>query len=150
MDKEELSNTVEKLNAALEALGMSGHEDTRIMPIYSEYWIANELMKFGYDIEMVSRRGCDIILPEKNLRIEVKSGKNNGIWAAASFGRGTQITGAKFDYCVFATYDVDFRVREAMVFSRDQLNKVANKPRPQLAAHPTTNPLYAAQVRQSQ
>ena len=140
MRKADLANAVEKLEAALEALGMTEHEDTRIMPIYSEYWVANELMKIGHDVEMINRRGYDLLLPEKNIRIEVKSGKYSGRSAAASFGKGFQITDAKFDFCVFTTYDIDFGIKEAMVFSREELNEVANKPRSHLAAHPTTNP----------
>jgi len=107
---------------------------------YSEYWVANELMKIGHDVEMINRRGYDLLLPEKNIRIEVKSGKYSGRSAAASFGKGFQITGAKFDFCVFTTYDIDFTIKEAMVFSREELSEVANKPRSHLAAHPTTNP----------
>jgi len=140
MKKEDLANAVKKLEAALDALGMTEHEDTRIMPIYVEYWVANKLMKMGRDVEMISRRSYDLLLPEKNVRIEVKSGKFSGLNAAASFGKGKQIKNAEFDFCVFTTYDIDFRVKEAMVFAREELEEVANKPRPHFAAHPTTNP----------
>lgn len=140
MKKEDLANAVEKLEMALEALGMTEHEDTRIMPIYVEYWAANELTKIGHNVEIINRRSYDLLIPEKNIRIEVKSGKYNGLCAAASFGKGDQIKTAKFDYCVFATYDIDFSVKEAMVFDREELEEVASKPRPHFAAHPTTNP----------
>jgi len=140
MKKEDLANLVEKLEEALIALGMTEHEDTRIMPIYSEYWVANELTKIGYNVEVLSRRSFDLLIPEKNIRIDVKSGKFGGLNAAASFGKGSQIKEAKFDYCVFTTYDVDLTIKEAMVFTREELKEVAEKPRPHLAAHPTTNP----------
>ena len=140
MRKEELANAVEKLDEALVALGTTEHEDTRIMPFYIEYWVANELAKRGYKVEIVNRRSYDLLLPEENIRIEVKSGKYDGIGAGASFYNGHQIKDAKFDYCIFATYDIDFRIKEVMIFSREELMEVANKPRPKLAAHPTTNP----------
>lgn len=138
MNRQELSNAVEKLDAALEALGQTEHEDTRLMPIYAEYWVANELAKNGFEVELANRRSFDILLPEKNLRIEVKSGKF-GRAATASFYLGHQIQESKFDFCVFVTYDIDFRIKEAMIFSREELEEVASKPRPHLAAHPSTN-----------
>ena len=57
-----------------------------------------------------------------------------------SFYKGHQIKDAKFDYCVFTTYDIDYRIKEVMIFSREEILGVANKPRPSFAAHPTTNP----------
>ena len=139
MKKEDLANLVEKLEESLIALGMTEHEDTRIMPIYSEYWVANELMKIGHNVEVLNRRSFDLLIPEKNIRIDVKSGKFGGLNAGASFGKGSQIKESKFDYCVFTTYDVDLQIKEAMVFTREELKDVADKPRPQLAAHPTSN-----------
>ena len=140
MKKEDLANAVEKLDAAMVALGMTEHEDTRIMSIYIEYWVANELAKRGHNVEVMNRRSYDLLLLEENTRIEVKSGKYNGVGATASFYKGHQIKDEKFDYCVFATYDIDFRIKEVMVFSREELLEVANKPRASFAAHPTTNP----------
>jgi hypothetical protein len=139
MKQEELASVVRSLDAALEAIGMTENEDTRIMPIYAEYWVANELAKRGHEVEVVSRRSHDLFLPAKNLRIEVKSGKYYGMGSGASFYKGSQITDGKFDYCVFVSYDIDFQIKEALIFSRKELEEVATKPRPQLAAHPTTN-----------
>jgi hypothetical protein len=138
MNQNDLQNVVEKLDAALEAIGMTGHEDTRLMPIYMEYWVANELSRRGHEVEVVNRRSFDILLPESQIRIEVKSGKFEGS-ATASFSDGRQITEQKFDYCVFATYDIDFRVKEALIFSREELQEVASKPRPHRAQHPKNN-----------
>ena len=138
MDKNELSDAVDKLDAAIEAIGMTGHEDTRLMPIYAEYWVANELAKAGFNVELANRRSFDILLPERNIRIEVKSGKFEGD-ASASFYEGHQIRDSKFDFCVFVTYDIDFRIKEALVFSRAELQEVAEKPRPNLARYPKTN-----------
>ena len=141
MRKQDLANAVQKLEDALDALGMTEHEDTRIMPIYIEYWVANELVKFGYDAQIVNRRSFDILLTEKGVKIEVKSGKYNGIVAGASFGKGDQIKSAAFDYCVFATYDIDLRVKESMVFSLQELEEIAQKPRTKkVAMYPKTNP----------
>lgn len=140
MNNEDLANVVSKLDEAIVALGMTGHEDNRIMPIYIEYWVANELAKHGHNVEVLNRRSHDLLLPDKNIRIEVKSGKYDGVGAAASFYKGHQIKDEKFDYCVFATYDIDYTIKEAMIFSREELLEVAEKPRPSFAAHPTTNP----------
>ncbi|MDH5483337.1 MAG: hypothetical protein OEY22_10770 [Candidatus Bathyarchaeota archaeon] len=132
---------MQKLEDSLEALGMAEHEDTRIMPIYIEYWVANELVKFGHNVQIVNRRSFDILLPEKGVRIEVKSGKYNGVVAGASFGKGDQIKNAAFDYCVFATYDIDLRVEESMVFRLQELEEIAKKPRTKkVAMYPKTNP----------
>lgn len=140
MNKEDLANAVEKLDEAMIALGITGHEDNRIMPIYVEYWVANELAKRGHNVEVMNRRSYDLLLPEENIRIEVKSGKFDGGGATASFSKGHQIRDAKFDYCVFATYDIDFRIKEAMIFSREELVEVAIKPRSNFARYPSTNP----------
>jgi hypothetical protein len=140
MKNEELANAVAKLDEAMVALGMTGHEDNRIMPIYIEYWVANELAKRGHTVEVMNRRKYDLLLPNENIRIEVKSGKYDGVGATASFYKGHQIKDARFDYCVFATYDIDYRIKEAMIFTREELLEVAEKPRPSFAAHPTTNP----------
>jgi hypothetical protein len=140
MNNEDLANVVSKLDEAIVALGMTGHEDIRIMPIYIEYWVANELAKRGHEVEVMNRRRYDLLLHDKNVRIEVKSGKFDGIGAAASFYKGHQIKEARFDYCVFVTYDIDYKIKEAMIFSREELLEIANKPRPSFAAHPKTNP----------
>jgi len=141
MRKEDLANVVEKLEAALDAIGMTEHEDTRIMPIYIEYWVASKIAeKTEHEADIVNRRGYDILLPEKNIRIEVKSGKFDGFVSGASFGMGSQIRDGKFDFCIFVTYDIDFRPREAMIFKREELIEVADKPRPEVARYPKTNP----------
>jgi len=76
MKKEDLANAVEKLDEAMVALGMTGHEDNRIMPIYLEYWVANELAKRGHNVEVMNRRSYDLLLPDKRLNIEVNLHKN--------------------------------------------------------------------------
>mgnify|MGYP001027441132 CR=1 FL=1 len=140
MKKEDLANAVEKLEAAVDAIGMTEHEDTRIMPIYIEYWVANKIAdKTEHETEIVNRRGYDILLSEKNIKIEVKSGKYNGFVAGASFGMGSQIRDRKFDFCIFVTYDIDLSPKEAMIFKREELEEVASKPRPEVTRYPKTN-----------
>jgi len=41
------------------------------MPIYAEYWVANELMKKGWDIQLIEggRGSHDLLLPKENIRI---------------------------------------------------------------------------------
>jgi hypothetical protein len=136
--KGRLQNTIEKLEAACKAIRNTGYEDNRIMPIYAEYWVANELINQGHELEIKNRSSFDILLTKNNLRIEVKSGKYDGDSASASFGKGTQITGNKFDYCIFVTYDLDLTLREAMIFSRIDLIELPKKAR-LIARYPKTN-----------
>jgi hypothetical protein len=82
-------------------------------------------------------READIYLPKSDLRVEVKTGKHSGSSSAASFGMGNQIKDVKFEACVFLPYDA--RVREFLIFDREELVEVAEKPRPKLAAFPETN-----------
>src|SRR3974390_2440085 len=66
--------------------------------------------------------------------------RDRGTRGYASFGKGTQITGGKFDYCVFVVFDkASEKVREVLVFRRDELKDVG-RIRKGLAAHEDTNP----------
>jgi hypothetical protein len=84
-------------------------------------------------------RGADIYLPEKDVRVEVKTGKYSYGSCVASFRKGSQIKDEKFDYCVFVTYDEN-GITECLIFSREELIEVAEKPRPKYARYPKTNP----------
>ena len=139
MKKENLVSLVTHLEKVLESFGVAGIEDTRIVPIYVEYFVALKLAEAGCEVQVVNRRSYDILVNGK-LRIEVKSGKYEDGCAVASFGKGDQIRDAKFDYCIFVSYDGS-RVREILVFNREELKEVANKPRRKtVVRYPKTNP----------
>jgi hypothetical protein len=139
MKKEDFVSLVAHLEKALESFGVAGIKDTRIVPIYAEYLVALKLAEVRREVEVVNRRSYDILV-NGNVRVEVKSGKYEDGCAAASFGKGGQIRDAKFDYCIFVSYDGP-KVREILVFNREELKEVANKPRGRtVVRYPKTNP----------
>ncbi|NIO38691.1 hypothetical protein GTO27_13495, partial [Candidatus Bathyarchaeota archaeon] len=98
-----------------------------------------KLAETGCEVEVVNRKSYDLLV-NGNVRVEVKSGKYEDGYAAASFGKGGQIRDAKFDYCIFVSYD-GYEEREILVFTRDELREVANKPRGRgVVRYPRTNP----------
>lgn len=149
MEMQELSDIVIKLEEVHNLLRAANQEDTRFMPFYIEYWVANELMKIGYNVHIVNRKSYDLLLPKENTRIEVKSGKWDGPNAAASFGKGSQIAEGKFDYCVFVAYEINYKIFQAMIFSREELVEVAGRPRPHFARYPKKKPMSSSKIRRS-
>ncbi len=81
------------------------------------------------------KKSADIFLPAEDLRIEVKSGKYVYGSSVASFGSGKQIAQGKFDFCVFVPYH-KYKVKEFLVFSREELTEAAEKPRRRFARFP--------------
>ena len=140
MKKKSLASVVTRLEDTLEALRAAEIEDNRIFPIYAEYLVALKLSQVGFSVQVVNRRSYDILL-NGNVRIEVKTGKHEyGVCAAASFSKGNQIRDKKFHYCIFVTYD-RLRVKEILVFSREELEEVALRPRGSpVVRYPKTNP----------
>jgi hypothetical protein len=142
MRKEELERVVVHLKKAVMELSSAGIADERIMSRYVEYRVAFELAKRGHVIQVLNERdvkAADIYLPKDGIRIEVKSGKFVYGSSCASFGTGRQIREGRFDYCVFAPYDEN-GIKEFLIFSREELAEVSNKPRAKFARFPKTNP----------
>ena len=82
---------------------------------------------------------ADVYIPYKNVKIEVKSGRRRYGCSAASFGKGKQIRNKEFDYCVFVTFLGNI-VNEIFIFTSEELNEVAERPRKALADYKGTNP----------
>lgn len=142
MRTEELENVVIHLEKTIEELSSAGIDDERIMSKLVEYRVALELTRRGHTVQLLNKRddkGADIYLPEENIKVEVKSGKFVYGSSCASFGKGRQIKEARFDYCVFVPYDEN-KVKEFLIFSKDELVEVANYPRVKFARFPKTNP----------
>lgn len=145
MDKKSLNNVTTLLNKSLRTLSASDVEDSKLRAIYSEYWVANELSKRGYAVQLHDERknkNADIYLPEEDIKIEVKSGRyNSNALAVASFGTGNQILKNKFDYCVFTAFSQNgnSQIDDAFIFTRDELVPIAKSKR-EVAMHPDTNP----------
>jgi hypothetical protein len=135
LKEKELTAVAKNLWRAIVALDRADIEDEKLWSRYAEYLIAFMLTKQGQAVWILNERtdkrarSADIYLPEKDIRIEVKTGKySNGAYVA-SFREGSQIKEGKFDYCVFVTYDEN-GIRECLIFTRDELMEVAEKPRP--------------------
>ena len=145
LKEKELTDVAKNLGKALDALDVARIEDEKLWSRYVEYLIAFMLTKQGQAVQILNERtgkrarSADIYLPEKDIRIEVKTGKYSYGSYAASFGKGSQIKEGKFDYCVFVTYDKN-GIEECLIFSRKELMEVAEKPRPKYARYPKTNP----------
>lgn len=145
MKKRELGQVATHLRKILVILSSSNAEDSWIRKAYAEYLVASELAKRGYTVQIATERdvsSADIFLSDIQKRVEVKSGvyesDEYGVETAASFGKGTQITKGKFDYCVFVTFDKN-DVDKTFIFRREELKEVG-KPRISIAGFPDTNP----------
>jgi hypothetical protein len=143
-----LKRIQKSLKAALAEIDNADLRDRGIRHRYAEFLVASELAQYGHHVQVLSERedtSADIYLPDIQKKVEVKSckahdGNQDTDWAYASFGKGNQIKGGKFDYCVFVVFrNASERVREILVFTRDELKEVA-KIRKGLAAHEETNP----------
>ena len=142
MRKEELERVTSYLEKAIGELDSAGIDDERIFSRYVEYRVAFELAKREHVVQLLNRRDdkkADIYLPEENIRVEVKSGKFVYGSSCASFGKGRQIRERKFDYCVFVTYDEN-KIKEFLVFRREEIKEVANRRLTRFARFPKTNP----------
>jgi hypothetical protein len=142
MREEGLEKVVMQLEKAIQELSSANVDDERIMSRYAEYQVALELAKRECVVQVLNERddkAADIYLPEDRIRVEVKSGKFVDGSSCASFGMGRQIKEPRFDYCVFIPYDEN-KIKEFLVFSREELLEVADKPRVKFARFPKTNP----------
>ncbi|MEM2750840.1 MAG: hypothetical protein QXH53_04140 [Nitrososphaerales archaeon] len=142
MKKESLEEVTTYFEKILEILSSAGIEDEKIMSRYLEYRVAYELAKRGHVVQILNERRnkkADIYLPKKKVRVEVKSGKFVYNSSCASFGRGSQIKENRFDYCVFVPYS-EGKVKEFLIFSREELTEVPDNPRIKFARYPKTNP----------
>lgn len=144
MKEKELTDVAKNLGKVLDALDVAGIEDEKLWSRYAEYLIAFMLIKQGQVVQILNERtnkrarSADIYLPEKDIRVEVKTGKYSYGSYAASFRKGSQIKKEKFDYCVFVTYNKN-GIGEYLIFSREELTEVADKPRLKYARYPKTN-----------
>ena len=145
MKEKEIIDVTKNLGKTLDVLDGARIEDAKLWSRYAEYLVAFLLTKQGEVVQVLNERtgkgarSADIYLPEKDIRIEVKTGKYSYGSYGASFGKGSQIKDEKFDYCVFVTYDKD-GIGEYLIFSREELTEVAEKPRRKYARYPKTNP----------
>ena len=142
MRREELEKVVTYLEKAIKELSSAAVDDERIMSRYAEHRVALELAKRGHVVQVLNERDdkrADIYLPEEGIKVEVKSGKFVYGSSCASFGSGRQIKEGRFDFCVFTPYDEN-EIKEFLVFSREELAEVANRPRVKFARFPNTNP----------
>lgn len=158
MEVNNLKKIVDSIKNVLKELSDYNLEDKKIREKYAEYLVAYELMKLGHYIQILNERDdrkADIYLLNIKKKVEVKSGKYGGWrdeWTDASFGLGKQISNEKFDYCVFVTFNEseEGKVEEILVFTRKELEEVANNPRKELAGHPKTNPCLLLRCRNSE
>jgi len=128
----------------VERLGdfVKASRDTRLLPFYGEYLVASELAKRGHEVEVLKkRRGPDLQVRDGNYRIEVKTSRlDSPEWSCtASFRKGQSIKRGDFDFCVFVTF-ANFEPKECLVFSRDELLEVAERPRPYPISTYPSNP----------
>ena len=151
-----LSRIKKSLENVFEELTKVEVFDTGIRHRYAEYLVASMLAKKGHAVRLLHERedtGCDLYLVDKDIRIEVKSGKcDKDDWAVVSFGTGSQIAKQKFDYCVFVVFGKrgEGRIKEIFIFTRKELREVT-RPRKGIASHIDTNPcllLYAPNVKE--
>lgn len=142
MKEKELASVVENLGKALEILEVAGIADKDIAQKFAVYLVALKLAEKGCEVRVPAEKGkkgrADIYLPYKNVKIEVKSGRRRYDCSAASFGEGKQIKQKKFDYCVFLTFWGNM-VNEIFIFSLEELNEVAERPREALADYKGSN-----------
>ena len=155
MKLKSLQRITKSLEKVFEELERCGVQDRHIRHRYAEFAVASELTKRGHTVQLLSDREdktADIYLPDTKKRVEVKSSKPDGDnWAYASFGKGTQIGGDKFDYCVFVIFAAkDETVQEMFVLTKGELNEV-KECRTGVARYETTNPcglMYAPSLKE--
>jgi len=82
---------------------MLPYYDRRIAEAAAEYFVAYQLSKKGFRVQMGKLKKdstADIYLPDQNIAVEVKSAQVDGTQATFSFGKGTQLRKKKFDIVV--------------------------------------------------
>ena len=145
MKTKSLKRIVNALGKVFSELRQNDVADHVIRQRYAEYLVASILAGKGHSVCLLGEREnreSDIYLPDKEIRIEIKSGKTHDDgWAVASFGVGNQIKKAKFDFCIFAVFGKSAKenVEHLFVLTRDELKEVATR-RKRVAAHEETNP----------
>ncbi|SRR6266478_3188038 len=155
MQLKSLKRITKSLEHVFEELKRYGLEDRDIRHRYAEFVVASELRKRGHTVQLLGdreKKTADIYLPDSKKRVEVKSSKpDDDNWAYASFGKGTQISGDKFDYCVFVIFAAkDETVKEMFVFTKSELEEVKGG-RSGVARYETTNPcglMYAPSLKE--
>lgn len=152
MNDENLKNIVYNFEKILKEISILELEDSKVRCKYAEYFVACELAKKGYSVQILNRRdetSADIYLTDIKKKIEVKSGKyDNDGWTDASFGLGKQIKNGKFDYCIFVTFSKseEGKIEEVFIFTREELEEVANISR-KVARFQSTNPCLLLRCR---
>ena len=108
--------------------------------MYAESLVAQKLSENGRTVEFHGGR-YDLEVDGRH-RVEVKCGKLWEFGASASFGKGKQITGEWFDYCVFVIIDKEtFHPLKFFVFSREEL-KECDTYRPEMTMKETPSILF--------
>ncbi len=144
MEKTYFQDAVAHLGNALEKLYAAGVEDYILRSKYAEYLVALKLMEENWEPKLTGGRKGDIRIlgpaEYKGTVFEVKSGKiNERGCSGASFGKGEQITNARFDYCVFVTFN-KHSPKDFFIFTHKELSELANKRRPENVGEPERNP----------
>ena len=132
MNRRALAKIKKSLEVIFKVLRDSDIWDNRLRDRYAEYFVAFELAKRGYKVDILNKREdarADICIKgkTKDTLIEVKSGKRGeDDWSCASFHVGSQIKKKKFDYCVFVVFgkEGEGKVKEVLVFTQDELREV--------------------------
>jgi len=154
MNKHALAQIKRNFENIFKILRKSGLSDSSLRHRYAEYFVAYILASRGHKVHLLNKRedaGCDLCLADRNIRIEVKSGKcDKDNWAFASFGEGNQIKSKKFDYCVFVIFNEkkEGKINDIFIFTINELKEVT-KARKGIASHIETNPcllLYAPSI----
>ena len=154
MKSKSLKKIVKGLENIFRALKDNEVNDHILRQRYAEYLVASILADKGHTVCLLGERQnteADIYLPDKRIRVEVKSGKiRDRGWTDASFTKGKQIK-RKFDYCVFVVFGKSNRerVKHLFVFTRNELLEVTKK-RKNVAAFQDSNPcllLYAPSLK---
>jgi len=149
--KKDIIEIVNHLEKALNILNATGLRDSKLRSKYAEYLVALKLAEMRYEVQVMNERddrSADIYIPNKGIRVEVKSGEyryEDGAYTTdASFGHGNQIE-KKFDFCVFVTFDKG-RQKEFFIFSSEDLKEVKESKR-NIAGFPKTNPCLLLRYR---
>ncbi len=127
MKKDVLKEAVENLKRILELLPFY---DNRVGERYAEYYVAYELAKRGFEVELaneIENTEADIYLPQEEKRTEVKSGDE-----AFSFGKGSQLKDKKFDYFVGVQFqyekDQKFKkIKRTWIFTLEEMIRKKRK-----------------------
>lgn len=153
MKREDLIELVNSFEKTLNILNANGLHDSKLRSRYAEFLVALILAERGHNVQVLNKRdnsNADIYMPDKGIRVEVKSGlykpEDDAFTTDASFGHGEQI-GKKFDFCVFVTFNEGkTKPEELFVFSSDNLKEVKESDR-KISGFPETNPCLLLRYR---